>query len=940
MMQPNPIFPTGTVTFLFTDIEDSSRLWEQHPQAMKAVLARHDQLMQAAVASHNGVLVKTTGDGIHAVFGTADDAARAAVASLQAIAGETWPEIQPDVLRVRAGLHTGQAELRDGDYYGSVVNRAARVMSIGHGGQILLSEATARLLDAQLPPDYSLTEIEEVNLRGLNRPERIHQLSVPGLPNDFPPLRADRMRRDNLPASVTSFIGRQRELEEVVALLQSTRLLTLTGPGGTGKTRLSLEVGAKVLDDYPHGVWLAELAPLTDPASVRTAVAGLWGLRENPMMLLEQMMGDYLRSKKLLLILDNCEHLVQACAELASDLLAAAPDLTILASSREGLGTPGETTYHLATLTVPGNDRTTRAELEGFEGVQLFVERAQAAQPAFALTDDNAAAVGRIVRRLDGIPLAIELAAARIKLLPPAQLAERLDDRFRLLTGGSRTALPRQQTLRALIDWSYDYLDEAEQAMFRQLGVFSGGWSLEAAEVVVDLSGLDGDIFDLMANLVNKSLVVVDDNEGEARFHFLETIRQYARDRLFESGEGAAARERHLGYFAKLVLALGEFGRTRAVPDLFAATGSHKAIAWVQQLKPEIDNVRSAIEWALEVDPETALDMALRLPQYFLFEGSMESIQWLSYAHDAVIGLPMPTGEAAELRTERLVGSKIWLGNLELAQGRHPAAVETLQWAIETARAHRLEAPLAMALSLQSLPLFFLSDPKAYEIAREADALLEAQGDARARGMSLSVMARIAMQQGDVEAARAHLAEATELSGSVMSFTQALSVLGSAHLWAEFGDRAKGEALLIQAKDTFDRIGSRHFGAMAESELGHLKRGAGNDRVAEEIYFRTLAIWHDLGHRAAMAHELEVLAFITSHRGDVVRASTLLGAAERIRQEAGIEMLPKEREEYLREVAALHEAASETFDDAWKRGSQMDNDEVLTFALSEDGAHV
>ncbi len=385
MTKPNQQFPTGTVTFLFTDIEDSSRLWEQHPQAMKSVLARHDQLMQAAVGGHHGVLVKTTGDGIHAVFGAAEDAARAIVAIQQAMEDETWPDIQPDALRVRAGLHTGQAELRAGDYYGSVVNRAARVMSIGHGGQILMSEATARLLDGHLPPDYSLAEIEEVTLRGLNRPERIHQLSVPGLAADFPPLRADRMRRDNLPASVTSFIGRQRELEEVVALLQSTRLLTLTGPGGTGKTRLSLEVGSQVLDDYPHGVWFTELAPLTDPASVRTAVAGLWGLRDNPMMSLEQVMGDYLRSKKLLLILDNCEHLVQACAELAADLLAAAPDLTILASSREGLGTPGETTYHLATLTVPGNDKTTQAELEAFEGVQLFVERAQAARPAFTL---------------------------------------------------------------------------------------------------------------------------------------------------------------------------------------------------------------------------------------------------------------------------------------------------------------------------------------------------------------------------------------------------------------------------------------------------------------------------------------------------------------------------------------------------------------------------
>ncbi len=303
-----------------------------------------------------------------------------------------------------------------------------------------------------------------------------------------------------------------------------------------------------------------------------------------------------------------------------------------------------------------------------------------------------------------------------------------MDDRFRLLTGGSRTALPRQQTLRALIDWSYDYLDEAEQAMFRQLGVFSGGWTLEAAEAVVDVSGMDADPFDLMANLVNKSLVVVDEGEDEVRFHLLETIRQYARDKLFESGEGPASRDRHLAYFAGIVLAMNEVGQTRAVPDLFAATGSRKTIAWARQLKHEIDNVRLATEWALDQDPELALDIALRMPQYFLFEGSLESIQWLTEAQTRVAALPPSSGEAAELRTERLVGSHVWLGNLELAEGRHPNAVETLKWAIDTARENGLEVLLAMALSLQSLSLFFLSDPRAFETALEADRLTGRSG--------------------------------------------------------------------------------------------------------------------------------------------------------------------------------------------------------------------
>ncbi len=571
--------PTGTVTFLFSDIENSTQLWEQYPLAMKPALAHHDAILHEAVLGNGGHVVKTTGDGVHAVFDAVADAASAALAAQHALSA--WQETEP-VIRVRMGIHTGETELRDGDYYGSAVNRAARLMSIGHGGQVLVSAISASLVAGSLPAGVALRDLGQYRLRGLSQPERVMQLVGDDLPAEFPALRTDEARRGNLPEPVTSFIGRDRALAEVKTLLAETRLVTLTGPGGTGKTRLSLQVGRDVQSEFAHGAWLVELAPLSDPQMVPAAVAMLWDLRENTTGSLNQQLADYLRNKELLLILDNCEHLVSACAELAAELLPVAPQLTIMASSREGLGIAGETTYHLPTLGIPSRDATDMPTIQGYEAVQLFVERARAARPGFQLTNQNATAVGQIVRRLDGIPLAIELAAARIKLLPPEQLATRLDDRFKLLTGGSRTALPRQQTLRALIDWSYDLLDEDERWFFRQMGVFVGGWTLEAAEGVVaqDQSGLDA--FDLLANLVNKSLITIEEQAGEARFGFLETIRQYAREKLFETGETAAARNRHLAYFSNVVADVGAITAHMEGKMLFAGFGSLTLYQWIE----------------------------------------------------------------------------------------------------------------------------------------------------------------------------------------------------------------------------------------------------------------------------------------------------------------------------------------------------------------------
>ncbi len=477
--------PTGTVTFLMTDVEGSTALWERSPEQMRSALARHDTLAQEIIARHAGHLVKSRGEGdsLFAVFSGAADGIAAAAELQRTITREPWPAETP--IRIRIGVNTGEADLRDDDYYGRTVNRTARLRSVAHGGQVLVSQSTAQIVQDTLPPEISLRVLGQHQLRDLERPEQVFQLLHPDLPADFPPLRSQEVFRSNLPQQITSFIGREKEMKEVKRLLKTTRLLTLTGAGGAGKTRLTLQAGADLLDGFADGVWLVELAPLADPALVPQAVASALGVREEPGRTLVQTLTDYLQPKELLLLLDNCEHLLDACAHLIQSLLRHCARLKVVATSREGLNIDGETTYRIPSMSMPDpKEKATPESLSGYESVRLFEERAKAALPSFQITDQNASPVAQLCIRLDGIPLAIELAAARVKAMSVDQIAARLDDRFRLLTGGSRTALPRQQTLRAMIDWSYDLLSEKEQILLNRLSVFAGGWTLEAAEKV------------------------------------------------------------------------------------------------------------------------------------------------------------------------------------------------------------------------------------------------------------------------------------------------------------------------------------------------------------------------------------------------------------------------------------------------------------------------
>ncbi len=589
---------TSLLTFLFTDLENSTPLWEQFPEEMQQAAARNDALMRAIIEQHGGRVVKTTGDGFHAAFDSPSDGVAAALAGQQAIGAESWLEAAGP-LKVRMGLHTGESQEREGDFYGSNVNLAARIMGLGHGGQILLSEATATLIKSRPPQGCTLSDLGEHRLRGIAVPSRIFQLCHPDLVAEFPPLRSLATYKHNLPRQLSTFIGRGKEIAEVKRLLQGTRLLTLLGPGGTGKTRLMLQVAEEVVGDYADGVWLVELAPLTDPELIPDRVAAALDVQVQRGRPVLETLTNYLRHKDLLLLLDNVEHLVRESAELAEHLLTQCPALKILVTGREALFITGETTLQIPSLSLPGKESLAVDEIGSSEAVQLFLARARAVQPGFEVTTDNAPALAEVVRRLDGIPLALELAAARLRMMSVQQIAERLNDRFRLLTGGKRTALPRQQTLQALIDWSWNLLNEHEHVLLRRLSVFSGGWTMESAQAVCSDSQRDEfDVLDQLEQLINKSLVVVERfPDGDVRYTMLESIRQYARDRLFDAGEVERLRDRHAEYF------------TQYSERLSKALQGRDMLFWLERFLRESDNAKMAREWALE----SRLDLALRM---------------------------------------------------------------------------------------------------------------------------------------------------------------------------------------------------------------------------------------------------------------------------------------------------------------------------------------
>jgi predicted ATPase/class 3 adenylate cyclase len=621
-----PEAPAGTVTFLFSDLEGSTRLWEAHPDAMRPALSEHDTILRAAVEQHNGYVVKTTGDGVHAAFGTANAGVLAAIEAQRALMEHVWGE-ETGPLRVRMGLHSGEAELRDGDYYGTAVNRAARIMGVAHGGQIVCSGATEGLVRDDLPPGVELVDLGEHRLRDLARAEHLFQIRAPGLPFEFPPLQSLDAFPGNLPGQLTSFVGRDDDLDGVSSVLDDARLVTLTGVGGVGKTRLALEIAASALPQVPDGAWWCELAPAGDEEALTQVVAAGLGISAQPGLSLEASIIELLRTRDALIVLDNCEHLLDEAGRFVTTILHECRSVRILATSREALAVDGERVWPLRSLGVPDPGSDLDA-VEGSDAVRLFVERVRAVRPGFQLDANDAASVTEVCRRLDGIPLALELAAARAASMNPAEIAGHLDERFRLLTGGRRQGVERHRTLRATIDWSFSLLTPVEQAIFARLSVFAGSFDAEGAGAVVTGEGVETwDALDAIASLVAKSMIGTDEaTGGVTRYRMLETLRQYGEDRLEELSEADAWRRRLAEHFARFAEDAGEALRGPEEPT------------WRARLHAELDNLRAAVTWALDRDGDDA-ELGVRIVAGLTWEANTGDLlgitAWAERAIDA-----------------------------------------------------------------------------------------------------------------------------------------------------------------------------------------------------------------------------------------------------------------------------------------------------------------
>jgi predicted ATPase/class 3 adenylate cyclase len=813
------------------------------------------------------------------------------------------------------GIHTGAAQLaddphREGPYVGyATLALTQRIMSAAHGGQILLSQSTYELTRDDLAEESQFIDMGEHRLKSILRAVHLYQLSSPGLPSHFPPLKTLDHSPNNLPEQLTSFIGREKEIGEIRSLLGAARLVTLTGSGGTGKTRLSQEIGAQLLTSFPNGVWLIELAPLTDPSQIMPAMAQVLGLQELPFSPLTSLVMDYLRDKKILLILDNCEHLIQACARLANDLLHQCAGLKILASSREALGIAGEVSYHVPSLGAA-------------ESTQLFADRARAVNSNFRLTDANASSIAQICSRLDGIPLAIELAAARVKVLAPEQIAARLNDRFRLLVGGSRTALPRQQTLRALIDWSYDLLSEEEKRLLQFASVFVGGWTLEALEAVAsDLNTLE-----LLEQLVNKSLVVTVERETEMRYFMLETIRQYAREKLFEAKQASTARDRHFVYFDDLSERMWLVFRSET-----------DQLAWRDKVDDEHENLRAALEWGLENNIENAIHLAANFCIVSgWISGLREDLPLVQSTIERIQSLPPLEGEDQIQRQKMIARALFALGMTNMGAGIE--SVRDLQEAIAISRLTGDRIMLGYSLEMYFTAGRFNDAPGAVEAAQEGLRIFtEEINDHWGLAMAYQAMVSVAAQKGDLSEKERYLGKLKELMREApTSFQAGIFFLGIALDEILRGNYETAKGLLENGKNIFRRLRNREFQTIFSSELGHIARYTGDTQRAREIYKETLRSWQDLGHRAAVAHQLECFGFLALHDEEPQRAVKLFGAAQALRERIQAPMTEYEHVAYDQAVARVRSILPEAeFSTLWAEGQSMPMEQAIEFALAQ-----
>jgi len=867
--------PTGTVTFLFTDIEGSTRLVQALGDAFPPILERHHALLREAITAGEGTEVSTEGDAFFAVFSSVPGAIAAVTTAQRSLAAEPWPA--DATIRVRMGLHTGEGVLGGDSYVGLDVHRAARVAAAGHGGQVLLSASTQALAAGSLPPGVTLADLGEHRLKDLSRPEHLWQLSIDGLPSAFPPPKTLEATPNNLPVQLTSFLGREHEVEEVTALVNAHRLVTLTGPGGTGKTRLALQVAAEASERFADGVYFVALEPITRPDLLLPTIAQAVGLTDAGAATAERLV-EHFGDRSFLLLLDNFEQ-VDAAAPQVGDLLARAPHLSILATSRSPLRVYGEREYPVPPLGLPDPRHLPDLEqFSQFESVALFVERAVAVRPDFAVDNHNAPAVAEICVKLDGLPLAIELAAARVRVLSPQAILDRLSDQLGLLSGGARDLPARQQTLRGAIAWSYDLLDNVDKAACACLSVFSGGSSLEAIEVVCFDEAERAAALDVVSSLVDKSLLREEQaRSGEPRFRMLETIRQFAGEQLEASGRRPEFRARHA---AELLSRVEQWS-----PHALAADSR----VYLDRYEMERDNIRAAVGWAIETGAtETALRLLAACWRYWQIRGYLVEARGLA---EQILALPDAREFALpyEAALEAAGGIGYWQADQEAARAWYSEA-------LELARARGDDRALANALYNQTFTYSLSQDDQlqARALAAEALEVNRRLGDEAGIGRSLWALASAEYFFGNMDAAREALAEAL--------------------------------AIFRKVDDPFMVAWSLHMTGM--TNLQH------DPELARESLSQGLEMFLKADDITGYALIFDGFAFLAYQDGDFVRALQLAGFAATTEKLAGTGL-----NAYNREVGDFHPEALLTtpeYQAAYAEGQHMSLERAVAIALGKE----
>jgi predicted ATPase/class 3 adenylate cyclase len=862
---------SGTVTLLFADIAGSTRMLGELGDAYGGVLREYRRLVEDAAVAEHGSLLDTAGDGVFYSFPSARGALSAALTAQRSLRDHPWPANTR--VEARIGIHTGEPLSSDESLVGMDVHRAARICAAGHGGQILLSMTTHDLLRGTPLPDANLRDLGEHRLKDLPHPERLYQATASDLPSEFPALRSLDNWPNNLPRQLSSFVGRVAPLDDVRARLAETFLLTLVGPAGVGKTRLACEVALQSIDQFPDGAWVVELGALTDGALLAETVASTMRIKEQPGTPLLQTLADHLETRRLLLVFDDCEHLLDATAEVIGPLLQAGGDSRILVTSREPLAIPGERLYPVPTLELPAPEGATVDDAADTEAVRLFVDRAVAVQPTFALTAENTAAVIQICRRLDGIPLAIELAAARVKALPPEQIASRLDDRFRLLTGGSRMALPRHRTLKAALDWSFDLLTDAERALLIRLSVFAGGFSLDAIEEVCGGDVVEtGDVLDLVTRLIDRSLVVAETSADEARYRLLDSVQQYAAELLAADDPDGTTNGRHQAFVVGLVERLGA---------AMLAGGPPGADPPFPQLVKERENVRAALQRA-DDDPSAAAEeqrLAANLGRYWEIGGLLvEGRSWLARA------LARTDGEVSDLRANALTS----LGTLAIQQGDLAAATTAHEEALATQR--QLDNPNAVAYAASNLANTWVERgelDRARELYEEALAILAALDDPRASALAKLNLADVADRQGHQDEARRLVDESVETFRAERDpIGIALSQGRGATFSLRHGDRADARRRHDEALEIYRMFGDGRGVARTLMFIGDIVALDGDMEEAERLYREAIEQRWALGDRSGLATACDRLAR-ASAIADPERSARLIGFADAQRDAIG-----------------------------------------------------